>query len=128
MTSFAYYRKFKNGRAFGSWIIARCSYCGTNLLRDPQCSGDFYPINGATILMSYCPECGLMRPILNGVNGFSKNKKRKMATKVAVKFDLGFSETKEIANSSKAICELDFFKELSDNTDIKLLKIRTLLE
>ena len=129
MEKYVYFRKLgSNGRPTGSWIIAKCSYCGNKLLKDKDISGDFYPVNHCIILMSFCPNCGRMKPLMQGSDMLSNRKKRRMAIKIATHFDLGFNEITNIALESEADNCIDFFKDIEKKTDIPLKEIKLVLE
>ena len=129
MKRYVYFRKRgSNGRQIGPLLLARCNYCGSKIVKDADCSGDYYPMgDGLIILMSFCPKCGRMKPIINGNDMLSNNKKRKMAIKIAVKYELGFAEVVNKALSSDADNNIDFYKHLSKETNISLKEIKAVL-
>lgn len=74
-----------------------CPLCGAPLVKNPLCSGDFYPTEFGITLMSYCKNghCGLMRPDVERPKTlyFGKNKKRSKCKELAGAFHLGFRDT-----------------------------------
>lgn len=42
-----------------------CPRCGVHFLKDPFCSGDYYPTIIGIVLQSYCPVCGDMKPLVD---------------------------------------------------------------
>jgi hypothetical protein len=76
-----------------------CPLCGAPLVKNPLCSGDFYPTELGITLMSYCKNghCGLMQPDVERPKNFyfGKNKKRDKCKKLASAFHLGFRDTIE---------------------------------
>ena len=126
---YVYFRKTENnGRKIGKWIMATCNYCGTNLLVDKECTGDYYPVHNSIMLMSFCPGCGRMAPLIDGNDMLSSRKKRKMAIKIAKHYELGFSETINIATNNDVSNHLEFFKHMSEKMNIPLKEIKLILE
>ena len=107
---------YKNNSESGTeWIKAKCNNCGSFLVKDAECSGDYYPVHGFIILMSFCPDCGHMKPLLQerGQEMLSNTKKRKLAVKIAGCYNLGITETKKIALSINSDNLYDFLKQFS---------------
>lgn len=65
-----------------------CPYCSTNHLKNYSVLGD-YNENGE--LLSFCPICGRMYKVR-----LSKNKRRIIAVRLAMRCNLNFKEAKEV--------------------------------
>ena len=108
-----------------------CPLCGAPLVKNPLCSGDFYPTEFGITLMSYCKNghCGLMQPDVERPKKlyFGKNKKRNRGTQVARAFHLSFRETEEEAVSIDETIEVKwkfkFFKVISKKHSIPVNRL-----
>lgn len=105
----------------------KCRICGTFLRKNRLCSGDYYPVESGIVLMSYCPNCGLMKPnVRNSDNYFGRNQKKYMATKTSVAFKLGFKETRDKALSIKSTVPhevINIFSEIIDVPSESIIRI-----
>ena len=107
----------------------KCKICGEYLRKDPHCNGDYYPVEAGIILMSYCPNCGLMRPNVKDSDMiFGVNKKKQMARKTSLTFKLGFKETQEKALSIKSTVPREVINTFSEEVNLPPeVIIRTLI-
>ena len=97
----------------------KCKLCGTYLRKNPYCSGDYYPVESGIVLMSWCPNCGLMRPnVKNSDLYFGINQKKQMARKTSLTFKLGFKETEEKALSIKSTVPREVINAFSEEVDL----------
>jgi hypothetical protein len=87
-----------------------CNHCNSHFLIDADCGGDYYPKVG---LMWWCPECGQMKPFLQFELLISKREKKKIADKVAIKYNLPPKECKYLARNVATSDKLEFFYEFT---------------
>lgn len=101
-----------------------CPNCGSRIVFDPHCSADWYLTIHDLVLQKYCPNCGVMiplveapddfggDPILSKRNRFISNKqKERVAVKVAGKFNLGMKEAKQVAKGLRNLQSETIFLE-----------------
>lgn len=90
----------------------KCNDCNVNFVKDPECSGDYYPISSyskGVVLQRYCPECGKMLPLIEKAPEISTRMKRHIADSCAIRYGRGFKELGSIAKSLKHIKEKSAF-------------------
>jgi len=105
----------------------RCNHCHTQMVKNPYCSGDYYPTNHGTVLMSYCPNCGYMKPLINIDQEYlSNNKKKKLLYNIIQEYNLVPPEVNRVYHSSlKRIHNLyDFIWTCSEMFGIDIDELR----
>ena len=105
-----------------------CSGDNVNFLKDPNCSGDYYPTELGMVLQRFCPECGVMKPEVEGrdPNYISNNAKKAVANRIATIHRLGFKETKTIAVSCEGNNKQDFISMFSKQVGIPVFEVASI--
>lgn len=100
----------------------KCPECNTNYIKDLCCNGDYYPTASGYVRMRFCPNCGVMKPLITGrdPNYIGKNKKKVFGVIAATKFHLGYQETEKDALSIDTNNKQEFIKLFSQNIAQKL--------
>jgi len=77
-----------------------CGNCGTQMVKNPHCSGDYYPTQNGIQLMTYCPQCGVMKPIIEYNEEYmSKNQRNKRMQQIIRDYNLIGSKINQIWKS-----------------------------
>jgi len=111
----------------------KCSVCGSYLLKNKYCSGDYYPVESGIVLMSYCPQCGLMRPNVRHDDPeiISNNTKAKFRVKICKKYGLGFKSIqrleKQVQTNVKRKFIDDFSTKIEEEFQIPSSEIHSIL-
>lgn len=102
-----------------------CDNCKVKLHKNPHNGGD-YTITG--ILLSFCPNCGYMYPLLDSVKkAISNNQKRKIGVIVAKKYNLDYRITNDLAKGIKSGDADAFVKSLASKVE-KEFEVKVLIK
>jgi len=87
--------------------------CGSNFVKDPHCSGDYYPTHIGIVLMRFCPECGIMRPLVSQKDPdyISNSEKYRAGNIIASKFKFRYKEIRQVVHRLKDIKDRKKFAE-----------------
>jgi len=106
-----------------------CNHCNSHFLIDSDCGGDYHPKVG---LMWWCPECGQMRPLIEGDFMISNRNKKVIANKIAKRYNLPYKTCKGLARNITTSDKLDFLYEFTQlinnffNLKVSLKEIKSL--
>ena len=104
-----------------------CNHCHSQMVKNPLCSGDYYPTQYGTVLMTYCPNCGRMKPLIEIDQEYlSNNRKKKLLREIIIGFNLQPPHVNKVYHSSlKRIHNLyDFIWTVSESFDIDIDDVR----
>lgn len=108
-----------------------CTKCGSRMVKNPDCSGDYYPTHIGTVLMSFCPNCGYMKPIVDIEQRPISNRKKKhiLQTIIEHKQLIGSHVNQIYHNNLKDVNNYyDFLHITSRVLDIPVDDIKTLTQ
>jgi len=104
----------------------KCS-CGVFFIKNPHCSGDYYPTHIGIVLQRFCPQCGKMLPIVTerDINYISNNNKKRVLNHIARTYNKRFKELSKIyyRHCKEIDDRFDFIKVISRETGLSQDKI-----
>jgi len=74
----------------------KCS-CGTFLIKDTECNGDWHPTCKGMVHQSFCPNDGKMWPLVKErpINYISRNGSKRLLNRLAINYKLRFKDLKQ---------------------------------